>query len=95
MRSVVDSRISRGAYQDTICRIATGKRIQCCALAGRYRIHLRGDAGGDSKLVWSPPGRSLVVLGYPDIYQAGDHVPEILQFKPIACEAIDACSLKT
>jgi FAD/FMN-containing dehydrogenase/Fe-S oxidoreductase len=42
------------------------------------------------KLVWSPPGRTLVVLGYPDIYQAGDHVPEILQFKPIACEAIDA-----
>jgi len=42
------------------------------------------------KLVWSPPGRSLVVLGYPDIYQAGDHVPEILQFQPIACEAIDA-----
>ena len=42
------------------------------------------------KLVWSPPGRSLVVLGYPEIYQAGDHVPEILQFKPIACEAIDA-----
>ena len=42
------------------------------------------------KLVWSPPGRTLVVLGYPDIYQAGDHIPEILQFKPIACEAIDA-----
>ncbi|HEU5021310.1 MAG TPA: FAD-binding and (Fe-S)-binding domain-containing protein [Bryobacteraceae bacterium] len=42
------------------------------------------------KLVWSPPGRTLVVLGYPDIYQAGDHVPEILPFKPIACEAIDA-----
>ncbi|HEX4134020.1 MAG TPA: FAD-linked oxidase C-terminal domain-containing protein [Bryobacteraceae bacterium] len=42
------------------------------------------------KLVWSPPGRSLVVLGYPDIYSAGDHVPEILEFKPIACEAIDA-----
>jgi FAD/FMN-containing dehydrogenase len=42
------------------------------------------------RLVWSPPGRSLVVLGYPDIYQAGDYVPEILQFKPIACEAIDA-----
>src|SRR5690349_14612372 len=32
------------------------------------------------KLVWSPPGRSLVVLGYPDIYQAGDHIPEILEF---------------
>jgi FAD/FMN-containing dehydrogenase/Fe-S oxidoreductase len=41
------------------------------------------------RLVWSPPGRTLVVLGYPDIYQAGDHVPEILEFKPIACEALD------
>jgi FAD/FMN-containing dehydrogenase len=35
------------------------------------------------RLVWSPPGRSLVVLGYPDIYKAGDHVPEILKFKPV------------
>jgi FAD/FMN-containing dehydrogenase/Fe-S oxidoreductase len=42
------------------------------------------------KLVWSPPGRTLVVLGYPDIYQAGDHIPELLRFQPIACEAIDA-----
>ena len=42
------------------------------------------------KLVWSPPGRTLVVLGYPSIYHAGDHVPEIMQFKPIACEALDA-----
>ena len=42
------------------------------------------------RLVWSPPGRSLVVLGYPNIYEAGDHVMEILKFKPIACEAIDA-----
>jgi FAD/FMN-containing dehydrogenase/Fe-S oxidoreductase len=42
------------------------------------------------KLVWSPPGRSLVVLGYPDIYRAGDHVTDILEFKPIACEALDA-----
>jgi FAD/FMN-containing dehydrogenase/Fe-S oxidoreductase len=41
------------------------------------------------KLVWSPPGRSLVVLGYPNIYHAGDHVPDILPFKPIACEALD------
>ena len=46
------------------------------------------------KLVWSPPGRSLVVLGYPDIYQAGDHVPEILKFKPIACEAVDDLLVK-
>src|SRR5579884_909673 len=41
------------------------------------------------RLVDSPPGRTLVVLGYPDIYSAGDHVPEILEFKPIGLEAID------
>lgn len=41
------------------------------------------------RLVPSPPVRSLVVLGYPDIYAAADHVPEILKYGPIACEAID------
>ncbi len=41
------------------------------------------------KLVSSPPERSLVVLGYPDVFQAGDHVPEILKFKPIGLEGID------
>jgi len=34
------------------------------------------------RLVSSPPSRSLVVLGYPDIYTAADHVPEILASKP-------------
>jgi FAD/FMN-containing dehydrogenase/Fe-S oxidoreductase len=41
------------------------------------------------RLVYSPPGRTVVVLGYPTIYSAGDHVPEIMSFQPIACEAID------
>ncbi|HWB86712.1 MAG TPA: FAD-linked oxidase C-terminal domain-containing protein [Bryobacteraceae bacterium] len=41
------------------------------------------------KLVDNPPGRTLVVLGYPDIYHAGDHVTDILRFKPIGLEAID------
>jgi FAD/FMN-containing dehydrogenase/Fe-S oxidoreductase len=40
-------------------------------------------------LVYSPPARTLVVLGYPDIYSAGDHIPEILESKPIGCEGID------
>ncbi len=40
-------------------------------------------------LVHSPSHRTLVVLGYPDIYEAADHVPEILQFKPIGFEGID------
>jgi FAD/FMN-containing dehydrogenase/Fe-S oxidoreductase len=35
------------------------------------------------------PVRSLLVLGYPDIYQAGDHVPEIRRYKPLGLEGID------
>jgi FAD/FMN-containing dehydrogenase/Fe-S oxidoreductase len=41
------------------------------------------------RLVWSPPARSLLVLGYPDIFCAADHVPEILEAAPIGLEAID------
>lgn len=37
-------------------------------------------------LVPNPPVRNLLVLGYPDVYQAGDHIPEVLQYEPIACE---------
>ena len=41
------------------------------------------------KLVHSPPHRKLVVLGYPDITIAGDHLIEILSHKPFALEGID------
>ena len=41
------------------------------------------------KLVDSPPSRTLVVLGYDDVYSAGDHVPDILEFAPIGLEGID------
>ncbi|HEY9241059.1 MAG TPA: FAD-binding and (Fe-S)-binding domain-containing protein [Streptosporangiaceae bacterium] len=37
-------------------------------------------------LVHSPPERSLVVLGYPDIPSSGDDVPWLMGFEPIACE---------
>ena len=42
------------------------------------------------RLVEWPPVQSLVVLGYPDIYHAADHVPEINEAQPIGLEAIDA-----
>ncbi len=42
-----------------------------------------------AKLVKSPPHRVLLVQGYPDVYQAGDAVPEILAAGPIACEGLD------
>jgi len=41
------------------------------------------------RLVPSPPFRTLAVLGYPDVFAAGDHVPEILAWQPIGLEGFD------
>jgi FAD/FMN-containing dehydrogenase/Fe-S oxidoreductase len=41
------------------------------------------------RLVKSPPERVLVVIAYPDIYQCADHVPEIMEHKPIGLEGFD------
>jgi FAD/FMN-containing dehydrogenase/Fe-S oxidoreductase len=41
------------------------------------------------RLVDSPPVRTLVVLGYDDVFIAADHVPRLLEFKPIGLEGID------
>ena len=40
-------------------------------------------------LVYSPPKRVLLVLGYPDVYSAGDHIPEVVAAGPIGCEGLD------
>jgi len=41
------------------------------------------------QLIYSYPKRVLLVLGYPSIYEAGDHVPKLLEFRPIGFEGID------
>ena len=41
------------------------------------------------RLIESPPLRVLLVLAYPDIYQCADHIPEILEYKPIGLEGFD------
>jgi FAD/FMN-containing dehydrogenase/Fe-S oxidoreductase len=41
------------------------------------------------EVISDPPVRSILVLGYPDVYQAGDHVPEIRKYKPVGLEGID------
>jgi FAD/FMN-containing dehydrogenase/Fe-S oxidoreductase len=41
------------------------------------------------RLVKSPPERVLLVVAYPDIYQCADHVPEIMEHKPIGLEGFD------
>jgi FAD/FMN-containing dehydrogenase/Fe-S oxidoreductase len=40
-------------------------------------------------LLDKPRASSLLVLGYPDVYSAGDHVPDLLAFKPIGLEGLD------
>ncbi|HEX2566926.1 MAG TPA: FAD-binding and (Fe-S)-binding domain-containing protein [Burkholderiales bacterium] len=41
------------------------------------------------RLVDNPKVRSLLVLGYEDVYHAGDHVPEVMRHGPIALEGLD------
>src|SRR5208337_3808451 len=41
------------------------------------------------RLVESPPERVLLVIGWPDIYLCADHVPEIMEHRPIGLEGFD------
>ena len=42
-----------------------------------------------ARLIASPQHRSLVALGYADAYEAADHVPDILELKPIGLEGFE------
>lgn len=42
-----------------------------------------------TRLVHSPPARSLLVLGYETVYDAADDVPRLLEFGPIGLEGFD------
>ena len=42
-----------------------------------------------ARLVASPRHRVILVLGFPDIYQAGDAAPHVASFRPIAIEGLD------
>jgi FAD/FMN-containing dehydrogenase/Fe-S oxidoreductase len=41
------------------------------------------------RLIDSPRFRTLAVVAYPDIYQCGDRVPEVMSYGPIGLEGID------
>jgi FAD/FMN-containing dehydrogenase/Fe-S oxidoreductase len=41
------------------------------------------------RLVESPPARVLLVIAWPDIYICADHVPLIMEHRPIGLEGID------
>ena len=42
-----------------------------------------------TKLVYSPPARALLVIGYESVYDAADDVPRILEHGPIGLEGFD------
>ena len=41
------------------------------------------------RLVENPAQRTLLVLGYKDVYESADHVTEVMDARPIAVEGID------
>jgi FAD/FMN-containing dehydrogenase/Fe-S oxidoreductase len=41
------------------------------------------------RLLPRPAFKVLVLLGYPSVYEAADHLPEILEHQPIALEGLD------
>ena len=41
------------------------------------------------RLIDARAERVILMLGYPDVYEAADHVVELNQFKPTALEGID------
>ncbi len=45
--------------------------------------------GATLDLVPNPPFRTLLVLGYPSIYEAADHVMAIMEHQPVGLEGID------
>src|SRR3546814_11295345 len=46
------------------------------------------------RLVASPAKRVVLALGFPDIYQAADAVPEYQRFNPIAIEGLDRAIIR-
>jgi Fe-S oxidoreductase/FAD/FMN-containing dehydrogenase len=41
------------------------------------------------RLLDNPAARTLVVIGYEDVYTAADHVPDVMRYEPIALEGMD------
>jgi FAD/FMN-containing dehydrogenase/Fe-S oxidoreductase len=41
------------------------------------------------RLIPARPKRALLVLGYPSVYEAGDHVPELRKLHPLGLEGMD------
>ncbi len=100
VRELVDrnSDLIREKYPD-IPRLVSGYNLD--QLLPEKGFHLaRALVGGEGtcvtvleatvRLVPSPPARTLLVIGFPDIFTAADYVPRIMEFTPIGLEGFDA-----
>ena len=74
----LDQLIPNERGEVNIARALVGSEATCVAIAE-----------AKVTLIYNQPERVLLVLGYPDVYQAADHLMEVLEFKPIALEGID------
>jgi len=61
-----------------VARALTGTEGTCVAVLG-----------ATVTLIHEPKCRTVVVLGYPSVFDAGDHVPVVRELKPIALEGMD------
>src|SRR5438105_2478121 len=61
-----------------VARALAGTESTCATILGAT-VHL----------LHSPPARTLLVLGYGSAAEAGDHVPEVLEHKPLGLEGVD------
>jgi FAD/FMN-containing dehydrogenase/Fe-S oxidoreductase len=55
-----------------------------CVIVLEARLHL----------IHNPAARSLLVLGYPSVYEAADHIPDVMAHRPIGCEGMDDLLVK-
>jgi FAD/FMN-containing dehydrogenase/Fe-S oxidoreductase len=46
--------------------------------------------GATTRLIDSPPHRAILVIGYPDLFRAGDNAAPIRKFRPIGLESFQA-----
>ena len=99
MRAIRDENADeiRARYPD-IPRRVSGYNLDQLLPENRFNV-ARALVGSEStlvtvleatlRLVPSPVGRTLVAIGYPDVFAAADDVPAVLQSGCIACEGMD------
>ena len=74
---------------------AAGKRVQRGGRARRQRRHLRCRARGEGQAHRQPAAPlARRALATPDVYEAADHVPDLLELEPIGLEGFEGVMIE-